>query len=137
MAGYRRFIAYVYEYRKGKKQNNCGFIKVEVRGNGCVAEIHLQVEGLAEGEECKVYCFVRKEGLLHGILIGSCNTKKDWIECVLETDGTSIGGSGLPLDKMGGMIRQSARRILKRWRLQQKNAVCKKPKQEKHSNKRT
>lgn len=104
MAGYRRFIAYVYEYRKGKKQNNCGFIKVEVRGNGCVAEIHLQVEGLAEGEECKVYCFVRKEGLLHGILIGSCNTKKDWIECVLETDGTSIGGSGLPLDKMGGMI---------------------------------
>ena len=104
LAGYRRFIAYVYEYRKGKKQNNCGFIKVEVRGNGCVAEIHLQVEGLAEGEECKVYCFVRKEGLLHGILIGSCNTKKDWIECVLETDGTSIGGSGLPLDKMGGMI---------------------------------
>ncbi|MGO4947969.1 DUF6128 domain-containing protein [Blautia sp. Sow4_E7] len=104
MAGYRRFIAYVYEYRKGKKQNNCGFIKVEVRGNECVVEIHLHVEGLAEGETCKVYCFVRKEGLLHGILIGSCNTQKDWIECVLETDGTSIGGSGLPLDKMGGMI---------------------------------
>lgn len=104
LAGYRRFIAYVYEYRKGKKQNNCGFIKVEVRGNECVVEIHLHVEGLAEGETCKVYCFVRKEGLLHGILIGSCNTQKDWIECVLETDGTSIGGSGLPLDKMGGMI---------------------------------
>lgn len=104
MAGYRRFIAYVYEYRKGKKQNNCGFIKVEVRGNECVVEIHLHVEGLAEGGTCKVYCFVRKEGLLHGILIGSCNTQKDWIECVLETDGTSIGGSGLPLDKMGGMI---------------------------------
>lgn len=104
MAGYRRFIAYVYEYQKGKKQNNCGFIKVEVRGNGCTMEIHLHVEGLAEGEACKVYCFVRKEGLLHGILIGSCNTKKDWIECAVETEGMSIGGSGLPLAKMGGMI---------------------------------
>ena len=104
MSGYRRFIAYVYEYRKGKKQNNCGFIKVEARGNECTMEIHLHVEGLAEGETCKVYCFVRKEGLLHGILIGNCNTKKDWIECVLETDGTSIGGSGLPLAKIGGMI---------------------------------
>lgn len=104
LAGYRRFIAYVYEYRKGKKQNNCGFIKVEARGNECTMEIHLHVEGLAEGETCKVYCFVRKEGLLHGILIGNCNTKKDWIECVLETDGTSIGGSGLPLAKIGGMI---------------------------------
>ena len=31
MSGYRRFVAYVYEYRKGKKESNCGFIKVEVR----------------------------------------------------------------------------------------------------------
>ena len=104
MTGYRRFIAYVYEYRKGKKQGNCGFIKVEVRGKVCVVEIHLHVEGLAAGDECKVYGFVRKEGLMNGILIGSCRTKKDWIECLMETDGMSIGGSGVPLEKMGGMI---------------------------------
>ena len=92
LAGYRRFIAYVYEYRKGKKQNNCGFIKVEARGNECTMEIHLHVEGLAEGETCKVYCFVRKEGLLHGILIGNCNTKKDW-KSVATANGT---GSAKP-----------------------------------------
>ena len=28
MAGYRRFIAYVYEYPDGKKGNGKGFIKV-------------------------------------------------------------------------------------------------------------
>ena len=31
MAGYRRFIAYVYDYESGKKGSNCGFIKVEVK----------------------------------------------------------------------------------------------------------
>ena len=42
--GYRRFIAYVYEYRKGKKEDNCGFMKVEVRNHMCTIEPHLQVE---------------------------------------------------------------------------------------------
>ena len=35
MSGYRRFIAYVYEYLNGKKSGNCGFIKVEVRDQQC------------------------------------------------------------------------------------------------------
>ena len=45
--GYRRFIAYVYEYRKGKKEDNCGFMKVEVRNHMCTIEPHLQVGNLA------------------------------------------------------------------------------------------
>ena len=44
MSGYRRFVAYVYEYLKGKKENNCGFIciggqndtiMVSINGLGC------------------------------------------------------------------------------------------------------
>ena len=104
MAGYRRFIAYVYEYRKGKKENNCGFIKVEVRDEACTMEVHLHVEGLAENEECKVYCFLRKEGLMNGILLGTCETENERIECFIETDALNVGNSGLPLGKMGGMI---------------------------------
>ena len=72
--GYRRFIAYVYEYRKGKKEDNCGFMKVEMRNHMCTIEPHLQVGNLAAGEVCKVYGFVRKEGLMNGILLGSCKT---------------------------------------------------------------
>lgn len=104
MAGYRRFIAYVYEYRKGKKENNCGFIKVEVRDEACTMEVHLHVEGLAENEECKVYCFLRKEGLMNGILLGTCETENERIECFIETDALNVGDSGMPLGKMGGMI---------------------------------
>ena len=85
--GYRRFIAYVYEYRKGKKEDNCGFMKVEVRNHMCTIEPHLQVGNLAAGEVCKVYGFVRKEGLMNGILLGSCKTEANRIECLVETDG--------------------------------------------------
>lgn len=104
MAEYRRFIAYVYEYRNGKKTDNCGFVKVEVRNGLCTVEIHLQVAGLIPEEECKVFTFLRKEGLLQGIWIGSCKTEKDMIEGNLETEVQSVGGSGIPLEKMGGMI---------------------------------
>ena len=46
MSGYRRFVAYVYEYLKGKKENNCGFIKVEEREQQCRIELHLHCPGL-------------------------------------------------------------------------------------------
>ena len=52
--GYRRFIAYVYEYRKGKKEDNCGFVKVEVRNHMCTIEPHLQVEAWQQ-EKCAKY----------------------------------------------------------------------------------
>ena len=46
--GYRRFIAYVYEYRKGKKEDNCGFVKVEVRNHMCTIEETWQQEKCAK-----------------------------------------------------------------------------------------
>ena len=39
MAEYRRFVAYVYEYQKEKKGSNCGFVKIEVRGEICRIEL--------------------------------------------------------------------------------------------------
>ena len=50
MAEYRRFVAYVYEYLKGKKGSNCGFIRVEAWGKVCRMEIHLRCPGLLAGQ---------------------------------------------------------------------------------------
>ena len=55
MAGYRRFIAYVYDYESGKKGSNCGFIKVEVKDQQCSVEIHLHCPGLPENVKCNIY----------------------------------------------------------------------------------
>lgn len=104
MSGYRRFVAYVYEYRKGKKESNCGFIKVEVRDGRCTMEVHLHVEGLTPDVECRVYGFVRKDGLMNGILLGSCETGNDTMECLIETDSLNMGESGIAMGRMGGIV---------------------------------
>lgn len=46
MSGYRRFVAYVYEYQKGKKGRNCGFIRVEAKEQVCRMEAHILCPGL-------------------------------------------------------------------------------------------
>lgn len=104
MAEYRRFVAYVYEYRRGKKGSNCGFVRVEEKNRRCLMELHLQCPGLTADIPCKVYGFVRKDGLLNGIYLGECRTGENRVECVLESEAQNMGNSGVSLEKMGGMI---------------------------------
>ena len=104
MAGYQRFVAYVYEYRKGKKDGSSGYVRVEARDRKCRVEVHLRCVGLEPGSRCRVYGFVRREGLMDGILIGSCVTGQERIECALETDTGDIGGMGKSLQELGGLL---------------------------------
>ena len=104
MAGYQRFVAYVYEYRKGKKDGSSGYVRVEAMDRKCRMEVHLRCVGLEPGSRCRVYGFVRREGLMDGILIGSCVTGQERIECILETDAGDIGGMGKSLQDLGGML---------------------------------
>lgn len=104
MAKYRRFVAYVYEYHKGKKANNCGFIKVEAKEGRCRMEVHLQCPGLAPDRACDIYGFVRKDGMLNGIWIGTCYTQENMVECTAETDQNHIGGLDVSLRDLAGVI---------------------------------
>ena len=104
MAGYRRFIAYVYDYESGKKGSNCGFIKVEVKDQQCSVEIHLHCPGLPENVKCNIYGFTRKDGLINGILLDTCETEKETVECLIITDALNMNESGIALGKMGGMV---------------------------------
>ena len=104
MAGYQRFVAYVYEYRKGKKDGSSGYVRVEARDRKCRVEVHLRCVGLEPGSRCRVYGFVRREGLMDGLLIGNCVTGQERIECALETDTGDIGGMGKSLQELGGLL---------------------------------
>lgn len=104
VSGYQRFIAYVYEYRNGKKANNCGFLKVEIQNHTCTVEIHLRVKGMMSKENCKIYGFQRKDGLLGSILMGNCETRLDGMECTVKADARNVGESGVAFGKLGGMI---------------------------------
>lgn len=69
MSEYRRFISYIYYYSNGKKERNCGYVKVEVRGNLCRLQLHLERNG-QEKKPLKVYGFVREGDYLLGLLLG-------------------------------------------------------------------
>lgn len=104
MGEYRRFVAYVYEYRKGKKEENCGFVKVESWGERCTMELHLQCPGILAGTECKSYAFVREEKKMRGILLGSCKTEANGVSHIMETSPRNIGGQSAALEEIGGMV---------------------------------
>lgn len=75
MAGLQRFISYIYRYENDERQENAGFAKVEIRGNVCRMEVHIQNINL-EQRETTVYLFTRKENVMQGILVGEIALSK-------------------------------------------------------------
>ena len=49
MADYHRFVAYIYEYVNGKKMQNTGFAKIELRNAICRIQIHIQNIRMLDG----------------------------------------------------------------------------------------
>ena len=49
MADYHRFVAYIYEYVDGKKMQNTGFAKIELRNAICRIQIHIQNVRMMDG----------------------------------------------------------------------------------------
>ncbi|MCD7715340.1 MAG: hypothetical protein LUI39_02665 [Lachnospiraceae bacterium] len=70
MSEYRRFVAYFYEYAGGKKQQNAGFAKVELRDGMWRILFRLTIPDAPE-PPLQVYGFVRENEYLHGFLLGT------------------------------------------------------------------
>ena len=104
MTGYRRFVAYIYEYQKGKKGTNCGFVRVEKRGELYRMEFRIRCVGLLPEIRCRVYGFVRNKGLMDSTLLGECETQKDGLEYILEADGEKMQGRAVVPDNLAGLI---------------------------------
>lgn len=104
MSGYRRFVAYVYEYVQDMKGANKGYIKVEVKNENCKMQFHLQGEKYAAEIKCYIYGFVR-EGLKCRMLeLGQCNLAGEQVEFELEIPETRIAGSQYALSDLAGII---------------------------------
>lgn len=59
MANYHRFVAYIYEYVNGKKMQNTGFAKIELRNAICRIQIHIQNIRMLDGKT-EVFGIVRQ-----------------------------------------------------------------------------
>lgn len=69
MAGFQRFISYLYKYENDDRQENIGFAKVEIRGSSYRLEVHVRNMNM-EKPDCTVYLFTRKEEIMQGVPIG-------------------------------------------------------------------
>lgn len=99
---YRRFISYIYEYQRGRKQGNCGYAKVEIRGGVFRLRMHLQPVG-KDAAELQVYGFVRRRGSIYGILLGSVGLKNRAYDFQTTSQAAHIGGSSYTAGELRGI----------------------------------
>lgn len=104
MSGYRRFIAYVYEYTYGKKGNGKGFIRVEAKDGLCRMDFKLTGICSQEYVPARVYGYVRERGECIAILLGECDLAGSSVQFTLEIPQINIGDSSYGLGDIKGLV---------------------------------
>lgn len=72
MGEYKRMISYIYSYRNGVKEENCGFARVEERNGFCKINIVLRIQDeLDKGvfNKYKVFFYMRDKGYVRKIYL--------------------------------------------------------------------
>lgn len=101
---YQRFVAYVYEYRKGKKENNCGFLRVEARDENVTVEVHMKCLGLPAEEICSIYGFKRVSEMMEGHLLGTAYSGKEKLDCMIESTNSGKTSWEKEFSDFGGIV---------------------------------
>lgn len=104
MVKYQRFVSYVYEYRKGNKENNCGFLRVENRNDIITVEIHMKCMGLPSDEKCNIYGFIRNGEQMEGIFLGSAWPESEKLDCIMESHSEEEDSWKKSFPQFGGII---------------------------------
>lgn len=102
MAGYRRWISYIYSYEEGIKKSNIGYVRVESLGKVTKITVHINV--LSVSGSIKTYFFVRSPKGMNGIYIGDTQIDKGVGKGVFRVDSASISGSGHNVSEAGGIL---------------------------------
>lgn len=107
MADYKRFISYMYIYKKGLKGNNIGYAKIESKNGTCKIILSVKYNNL-KGNEWKIALFYRGEGDNKGdinmISIENISAKKDELTITYKTDEQNLFDSNIALNKIAGII---------------------------------
>lgn len=108
MANYKRFISYMYIYKKGLKGNNIGYAKIESKNGTCKIILSVKYSNLKE-KEWKIALFYRREddnnkGNINMINIDNISAKKDELTVTYKTDEHNLFDSKIALNKIAGII---------------------------------
>lgn len=104
MSEYKRLVAYIYLYDRGKRVKNIGFTKAESKNGECRILVHIKGAWLTEDSDCEAYIFYRQRERLKGIRIGTLSLTNGAGELKIVTEAASIMGSKLSLSDMAGIV---------------------------------
>lgn len=98
----RRFVTYLYEYDKGNRGKNCGFVRIDVREGEVQMEVHLR-NCLRCGEKGTVYVLVEDEEQILGIEVGEIAVSNGRGERTLQFKEHNIEESNYKFDEIIGI----------------------------------
>lgn len=107
MAGYQRFVYYIYSYDNGEKRTNVGFLRIEVRNGIC--KMTIQIRALSQTQPLKIYLFKRARQQLNCYEIGSLPVRSGMGNITLNYTMDELARASLSLTELGGMILFSSR----------------------------
>lgn len=108
MADYKRFISYMYIYKKGLKGNNIGYAKIEARNGTCKFTISVKCKELTV-DKWNIALFYRGESdkdkrNINLINIETLDTEKEEVIVNYKTEEENLFSSNVPLSRIAGII---------------------------------
>lgn len=117
MAGMKRFVTYIYTYEDGKKGNNAGFAKIEIRGADCRIEIHMRGIFAWRGTG-RVFLFRKAGDRMEGVRIGEIRPVNGGGSLAVMVRSEKIGDTPFGIGDMEGIfiLSEDDRIFMSRWR---------------------
>lgn len=100
MPGYQRFVTYMFRYEDGKKQENCGFAKIEIRQEQCRIQIQIKKKQKSISE---VYFLYGSPQEPMGIYIGELLENGESVGRVFQCESEHICNTTYSVRDMRGL----------------------------------
>lgn len=104
MSEYQRFISYMYEYQNGQKSANCGYARIERRGQQCRLEIHMKTAPQTEERPIRIYGCFQEDGILYGLRLGQHTPVLGMLNWRYQGDAMHLSDSPVSLNRLEGLI---------------------------------
>lgn len=96
-------VSYMYQYEKGTKKKNVGYVRVETRNGECKFTIHMQLLGIMDSI-FPTYMIQKNKKETDLIYLGDSVLRNQVIDSKMVTRDNNIGGSGYRLSEFRGMV---------------------------------
>ena len=100
MPGYQRFVTYMFRYKDEKKQENCGFAKIEIRQGHC--RVQIQITGM-KGSEAEVYFLSKDAYVPVGIYLEKLRIQEGIARQFFLCDADHVGETAHSMQEMRGL----------------------------------